>query len=773
MKKRIAAVLAVLMFLTMIPATSIPAYAASEKNVIVSVPWEKINSCGHQTVSGPCQAFCWAYCRIILDNTAHSFQDYWIQSQKQAVLCSTAGYVSQSLNMKSKQILLETICNNVDLGRPVVVGVNGTPGEAHFVVAIGYKGGCNRNSLSESDILILDPASSAINPARGASETYGYLSSCTLTYTGANYVCWTAASGGTNVTNTTSSGTPATPTSPAASKPLPPSATYESGDWDITIPANYKLLLYSGETAANSVTYVSARANSYRVVCSKKATLSNGIIRYYGAFNANDHYWLTYTNGMTIEKIEAGKIYTVNFNANGGSVSTSYKQVTAGGTYGDLPTPTRNGYTFDGWYTAASGGTRVEATYGLSVNANHTLYAHWVIDSSMNYKIETGLWDITIPANCPVTYYAGPGSMVVSGQEPGHSSAYRNVNFKTRAVLSDGTIRFSVAEDKWFSITSAMLVEDQMNPTYTITLNANGGNVSPSTITVKKGGTYGTLPQPTWSTSNSYDFDGWFTAANGGIRIEATNVLWENADHTLYAHWINIHEAILDPNGGIVSGSSSPIKASYWDSANLPIATRAGYTFDGWYTERTGGEKMSSGWIRFKGGAHFYAHWTPIAKGNYTVTFDSLGGDRPTPASIEVQEGGAYGTLPFVFGPTFGSTLIGWFTAPTGGRQVLSGDPLVVNADHTLYAHYRKDLYTITFDPNGGTVAIQYLEQMSSRPQEYIIGAKTNGYGDLPTAAWTGHEFLGWYTEPNGGMLVQRNDPLFVNQDHTLYAHWK
>lgn len=304
MKKQVAVILAVLMFFTMIPIASVPAYAASQENVIVSVPWEKINSCGHQAFSGPCQAYCWAYCRIILENQSHTYFDYWTGSQAKAP--SAAGYVSQSANMKSKQTLLETICNNVDLGRPVVVGVNGTPGSAHFVVAIGYKASCNRSRLSESDILILDPASSTINVARGANETYTYLSSYTLTYiNGTNYVCWTTVSGGANVTNTTSNGAIATPTPPATSKPLPPSATYESGKWSVTIPANYKLLLYSGEVEAVSATYVSARPASYHVLCTKKATLSNGIVRYYGAFNTNDYYWLTYSNSMTIEDADA------------------------------------------------------------------------------------------------------------------------------------------------------------------------------------------------------------------------------------------------------------------------------------------------------------------------------------------------------------------------------------------------------------------------------------------------------------------------------------
>lgn len=75
--------------------------------------------------------------------------------------------------------------------------------------------------------------------------------------------------------------------------------------------------------------------------------------------------------------IRAVETCTVTFNANGGSVSTSSKTVTAGESYGDLPTPTRKGYTFDGWYTSSSGGNRITSSTTVTQTHNHTLYAHW------------------------------------------------------------------------------------------------------------------------------------------------------------------------------------------------------------------------------------------------------------------------------------------------------------------------------------------------------------------------------------------------------------
>lgn len=71
------------------------------------------------------------------------------------------------------------------------------------------------------------------------------------------------------------------------------------------------------------------------------------------------------------------KSYTITFDANGGDVSTNNKTVTVGSAYGTLPTPTHAGYTFEGWYTAESGGTEITASSAVSLTANQTLYAHW------------------------------------------------------------------------------------------------------------------------------------------------------------------------------------------------------------------------------------------------------------------------------------------------------------------------------------------------------------------------------------------------------------
>lgn len=69
--------------------------------------------------------------------------------------------------------------------------------------------------------------------------------------------------------------------------------------------------------------------------------------------------------------------YTVTFDANGGTVSPASRSVTRGSAIGALPTPTRSGYDFQGWY---SGSTLV--TSSTVVNGNLTLTAQWSLRSS-------------------------------------------------------------------------------------------------------------------------------------------------------------------------------------------------------------------------------------------------------------------------------------------------------------------------------------------------------------------------------------------------------
>ena len=94
--------------------------------------------------------------------------------------------------------------------------------------------------------------------------------------------------------------------------------------------------------------------------------------RFLAVINGTTYYspYYTFVTGPN-------KGYTVTFNPNGGSCSTASKVVPNGAKYDTLPTATRSGYTFDGWYTAKSGGSKITATTTANLSANQTLYAHW------------------------------------------------------------------------------------------------------------------------------------------------------------------------------------------------------------------------------------------------------------------------------------------------------------------------------------------------------------------------------------------------------------
>ena len=84
------------------------------------------------------------------------------------------------------------------------------------------------------------------------------------------------------------------------------------------------------------------------------------------------------------------KVYVTFDEQGGSSVSNRYVYFGSDGTnsrtygeYASLPTPTKSGYTFDGWFTASSGGTQITNTTAVSDNINgngsitQTLYAQW------------------------------------------------------------------------------------------------------------------------------------------------------------------------------------------------------------------------------------------------------------------------------------------------------------------------------------------------------------------------------------------------------------
>jgi uncharacterized repeat protein (TIGR02543 family) len=116
-------------------------------------------------------------------------------------------------------------------------------------------------------------------------------------------------------------------------------------------------------TIPNSVT-TTIGTNSFKGCTNLKFLCYSGSVAHQYAVTKNIPYELI-----------SGSSCTVTFDANGGKVSPTSSSLNSGSPVGSLPTPTWAGYTFDGWYTAKSGGTKIAST--TVVNANVKYYAHW------------------------------------------------------------------------------------------------------------------------------------------------------------------------------------------------------------------------------------------------------------------------------------------------------------------------------------------------------------------------------------------------------------
>ena len=132
-------------------------------------------------------------------------------------------------------------------------------------------------------------------------------------------------------------------------------------------------------------------------------------------------------------------------------------------------------------------------------------------------------------------------------------------------------------------------------PTYAVTLHANGGSVSPDSVTTGADGKLASLPTPTRS---SYSFDGWYTEKNGGTKVTTDTVF--SANTTVYAHWTYTggyyppayYTLTFETNGG---DKLSPVSGSYNALIDLSkyVPKRSGYAFTGWYSERSLTNKVS------------------------------------------------------------------------------------------------------------------------------------------------------------------------------------
>lgn len=581
--------------------------------------------------------------------------------------------------------------------------------------------------------------------------------------------------------------------------------------------------------------------------------------------------------------------YIVTLDPNGGDAITDNQfSIKHNGTYAEATkvTPTRTGYTFKDWYTAKSGGTKIEDTSKYTDLKVTTLYAQWEAISGIELTFDLNTpKDVTTPAPTPpakttVTYDQPYGKALPSPTPAPLKGDKYEYTFSGWYEAKEDAVKTQsspdVEEKTYAPVKSTDLVKKATDFSlyarwgYDIEFFANNtddvdAETAFATLKCVTGAPYGSLPTGRPS-KTGYTFTGWYKGAEdsaGKFEPTASDIA-DGSVKKLYAHWEAAEYTVsFDANGG--EAVTTTVTATFKDKyPTLPNpANRTGYEFAGWFTDKEGGTKVTAGVTEVTAtDKHtLYAHWTPKS---YSVSLDyklpsgiaynkpsekldpikigeklrGLPSEREVPSfeygtddknntqftfvgwytsagkyvnsvsdlSPEMLDANQKVTLharwkynikcyhnktastssdpgPFdlkecttetVYGelPTpvnTGKTLVGWFTDPVSGRQIVKTD----TADYTtvleLYARWSTSEYVITLDPNGG----KFKEELDTKAWPYTYGDKygSNVNDNRFIPELTGHSFTGWFTEKEGGVKIRSTDT--VTATRTIYARWE
>ena len=504
-------------------------------------------------------------------------------------------------------------------------------------------------------------------------------------------------------------------------------------------------------------------------------------------------------------------VYTVAFDANGGSGGQT-SQVSA--TYGSpMPkissnVPTKNGYTFLGWYDEKSGGTEYYNEKQASVrNYNKTksivLYAHYKACGAGNYVKDN------VCTTCAVGYYstesanakctACPSGYTTSGTgSKDKKSCHIKCSANTRVNVADSKCSESCGTGYSLSehTVNAGSTSPSCNPNkYTITADANGGTIpatsgwtvaSGSKTATKKvtyGSTYGTLPNPK---KGNYKFVGWYTSKTAGKKVETTTKVQTVTNYTMYARWAeNTQKITFNANGGSGTMKEQFVPSNTETPINANTFTKSGYAFTGWNTKKdgTGTRYADVSSITLSKDITLYAEWKACGAGNYVkdnVCIPCAKGTYSTGSSNAKCTACPSGYSTSGTGSKAKTDC--YITCSANTRVSTANEKCTAKCStgytinqHTVIAGKTSaacttNKYTISFDANGGTggqttqVKVSYNESMPTISQT------------KPTRS--GYLFQGWYDDKTNGTKYYTSDlksdkKYDKTTNITLYAHWK
>lgn len=316
-----------------------------------------------------------------------------------------------------------------------------------------------------------------------------------------------------------------------------------------------------------------------------------------------------------------GQTYKITINMNGGKATNNFTSMTPTmGTNGwyvfNGNQPTREGYTFKGLYTAASGGEQIYGSNGLATGdgiywkvslvgdgsgavtyewiypGNVTLYAQWTANKYyVKYNANGGSGSMS---NSTHTYNTASNLFANTFKRTGYT--FNGWNTKADGTGDSYSDKASIKTLTSVSGGTVTLYAKWKANTYNIRYNANGGSGYMNNSTH----TYGTPKALTENTfvKNGYTFNGWNTKQDGtGTVLTDKHTITgltttNNATVDIYAQWkANEYTLTLNANGGTVGTNSVKVTydlSNYCEmSWNIPVFK--GYIFKGWYTATNGG----------------------------------------------------------------------------------------------------------------------------------------------------------------------------------------
>ena len=426
----------------------------------------------------------------------------------------------------------------------------------------------------------------------------------------------------------------------------------------------------------------------------------------------------------------------VTFNANGGSCATE-----------SLNAQQTTSYSFSSWNTKANGsGTNYNPGGSYSASSDATLYAQWTSNTStasvtLPYADRSGYeflgWSTSSSAT--TASYTGGSQYTPTGAVTLYAVWKANPTpVETYTVSYDpngGTgAPGSQTKTKGQTLTlsgTRPTRADKKESGYTVTLNANGGSVSSSSVTAER--------------TTSYTFTNWNTQANGsGTAYNAGGSYTADANATLYAQW------------------SSQTNTS---SVTLPTPTRSGYSFEGWGTSASASSGVKGSYTP-NGNVTLYATWKSVPAGLYMVSYDPNGGT------------GAPGSQTKTKGQTL--TLSG--TRPTRADKKESGYTVTLNANggsvsSSSVTAERTTSYTFTnwnTQANGSGTAYNaggsYTADANATLYAQWSSQTNTSSVTLPTPTRSGYSFEGWGTSASASSGVKGS--YTPNGNVTLYAVW-